>query len=53
MGDAATFGREVLKRQLVAMTKNPPEGISVGLVDDEDMRPSGAGSGRGAAAAWG
>jgi len=37
MGDSANFGREVLKRQLMAMTKNPPEGISVGLVDDDDM----------------
>ena len=71
MGDSQTFGREVLKRQLMsaspaprarrprerkprpidpasarhgrkfsgptAMTKNPPEGISVGLADDDDM----------------
>ena len=25
------------QRQLLALTKNPPEGISVGLADDDDM----------------
>ena len=37
MGDQANYGREILKRQLLALTKNPPEGISVGLADDDDM----------------
>lgn len=37
MGDQANYGREILKRQLIAMAKNPPEGISVGLQDDDDM----------------
>ena len=37
MGDQANYGREILKRQLLVLTKNPPEGISVGLADDDDM----------------
>ena len=37
MGDQANYGREILKRQLLALTKNPPEGISVGLADDANM----------------
>mmetsp|Transcript_18943 Transcript_18943/g.61367 ORF Transcript_18943/g.61367 Transcript_18943/m.61367 type:complete len:171 (-) Transcript_18943:81-593(-) len=37
MTDSGSYGREILRRQFQAMQKNPPEGISVGLGDDEDM----------------
>ena len=52
MGDQANYGREILKRQLLALTKNLPEGISVGLADDDITRevmiigPDGAVRGR-------
>lgn len=33
----AQYGQELLKRQLMEMSKNPPDGISVGLNEDDDI----------------
>ncbi|KDO16656.1 hypothetical protein SPRG_17850 [Saprolegnia parasitica CBS 223.65] len=31
------YGRELLRRQLTELSRNPPEGVSVGLGDDENI----------------
>ena len=33
----AEFGAELLRRQLIELSRNPPEGISVGLGEDENI----------------
>jgi ubiquitin-conjugating enzyme E2 G1 len=32
-----SFGSELLRRQLQELAKNPPEGVSVGLGEDDNM----------------
>eukprot|EP00286_Rhodomonas_abbreviata_P000679 CAMPEP_0181290298 /NCGR_PEP_ID=MMETSP1101-20121128/1340_1 /TAXON_ID=46948 /ORGANISM="Rhodomonas abbreviata, Strain Caron Lab Isolate" /LENGTH=167 /DNA_ID=CAMNT_0023394575 /DNA_START=61 /DNA_END=564 /DNA_ORIENTATION=+ len=33
----ASYGSELLRRQLMELSKNPPDGVSVGLGDDENI----------------
>lgn len=34
---AASYGTELLRRQLHELSRNPPDGVSVGLGDDENI----------------
>jgi ubiquitin-conjugating enzyme E2 G1 len=34
---ASNYGQELLRRQLAELARNPPDGVSVGLGDDENM----------------
>ncbi|DBA00916.1 TPA: LOW QUALITY PROTEIN: hypothetical protein N0F65_006116 [Lagenidium giganteum] len=37
MAGAADYARELLRRQFLEMSRNPPEGVSVGLGDDDNI----------------
>ena len=36
-GGGSTYAAELLRRQLIEMGRNPPDGVSVGLVDDANI----------------
>mmetsp|Transcript_33374 Transcript_33374/g.68272 ORF Transcript_33374/g.68272 Transcript_33374/m.68272 type:complete len:173 (+) Transcript_33374:142-660(+) len=35
--EPSSYGKELLRRQLVELARNPPDGVSVGLVDDANI----------------
>jgi len=35
--ESSVYGTELLRRQLAELARNPPDGVSVGLVDDANM----------------
>jgi len=37
MASSSSYGSELLKRQFMELTRNPPEGVSVGLGDDDNI----------------
>ncbi|RLN32561.1 hypothetical protein BBJ28_00024275, partial [Nothophytophthora sp. Chile5] len=37
MAGASDYAKELLRRQFLEMSRNPPEGVSVGLGDDENI----------------
>ncbi|RLN94194.1 hypothetical protein BBJ28_00024295, partial [Nothophytophthora sp. Chile5] len=37
MAGATDYAKELLRRQFLEMSRNPPEGVSVGLGDDENI----------------